>query len=72
MKYIIYIHVHVLHILNQQSSVKKSLAIQKRKLLIKWWALTWHLRNMALIVIYLKKKNFIMTLFLSRSGKARL
>lgn len=33
MKYIVYIHVYVLHILNRQSSVKISLAIQKRKLL---------------------------------------
>lgn len=55
MKYIVYIYVHVLYTLDQHSSVKNYLAIQKRKLL-KWYAFTWHLQNMALIVIYLKKK----------------
>lgn len=58
MKYIVYIYVHVFYTLDQHSSVKNYLAIQKRKLL-KWYAFTWHLQNMALIVIYLKKKYFI-------------
>lgn len=50
MKYIVYIHVYVLHILNQQSSVKISLAIQKRKLLKQLALINMTLRNMALFL----------------------
>lgn len=70
MKYIVYIHVYVLHILNQQSSVKISLAIQKRKLLKQLALINMAFTKYGIIFIYMYlKKNLIITLsFLGLGG----
>lgn len=70
MKYIVYIHVYVLHILNQQSSVKISLAIQKRKLLKQLALINMTFTKYGIIFIYMYlKKNLIITLsFLGLGG----
>lgn len=70
MKYIVYIHVYVLHILNQQSSVKISLAIQKRKLLKQLALINMAFTKYGIIFIYMYlKKKFDHHTFLSRTGR---
>lgn len=64
MKYIVYIHVYVLHILNRQSSVKISLAIQKRKLLKHLALINMTFTKYGIIFIYMYlKKNILSSHF---------